>query len=543
VEAYFDMYPTRATEAGRHDRDAAIEDFSAARMTAWLEFNRATRSQITAPLKGEAPDDRLDASVLRAQIDRELLDLEVLRRRERDPLFWTAPLANATLFLLVRDDLPRSEALAAARQRVSVIPPLARAAGEVFEAADPATVAPEHARLASAQTESLARFYESGFAEAFPEADRESVRREAEFSSLALRDLSMKLGELARTATGRAQLGSRYADVFRAGTGLAEPPPVVLLRAERALRAKTREVARYARLVFAEVTGDKGAIPLRDPEVIRRVFAALGEDRDPDLETYIARWKRNTADVERFVRSRRVMTLKDPLTLKIDISPSYLTGQSVGGVYAAGPWSPGASTILFLPVPRAGGTADETTSFYKDFNRGFNRMIVAHELIPGHYTQLKYAAHHPRKVRTLFADPVYVEGWGTFCERLLLDLGFGNSRARLAHLKKQMENIARTIVDIKVHTKGMTEAEVRRFVTRDAFQGEQLARNMWMRTLTSAPQITTYFLGYDQIQSLYADVRRARGSAFVLRRFMDGMMELGPVPVAEYRRRFLPARR
>jgi uncharacterized protein (DUF885 family) len=170
-------------------------------------------------------------------------------------------------------------------------------------------------------------------------------------------------------------------------------------------------------------------------------------------------------------------------------------------------------------------------------------MIVAHELIPGHYTQLKYAAHHPRKIRALFADPVYVEGWGTFCERLLLDLGFGNSRARLAHLKKQMENIARTIVDIKVHTQGMTEAQVREFVTRDAFQGEQLARNMWMRTLTSAPQITTYFLGYDQIQSLYADVRRARGSAFVLRRFMDGMMELGPVPVAEYRRRFLPARR
>ncbi len=56
------MYPTRATEAGRHDRDGAIEDFSAARMAAWLEFNHATRSQLSAPRKGEAPDDRLDAS-------------------------------------------------------------------------------------------------------------------------------------------------------------------------------------------------------------------------------------------------------------------------------------------------------------------------------------------------------------------------------------------------------------------------------------------------------------------------------------------------
>jgi uncharacterized protein (DUF885 family) len=237
------------------------------------------------------------------------------------------------------------------------------------------------------------------------------------------------------------------------------------------------------------------------------------------------------------------MTLKDPLTLKIEISPSYFTGQSVGGVYAAGPWAPQASTILFLPVPVAGASGEDAARFFRDFNRGFNRMIVAHELIPGHYTQLKYAAQHPRRVRALFADPVYVEGWGTFCERLLLDLGFGNPRARLAHLKKQLENIARAIVDISVHTRGMTEPQVREFVTKEAFQGEQLAQNMWMRTLTTAPQITSYFLGYDQVRRLYLDVRAARGSAFVLRTFMDGMMEMGPVPVAEYRRRLIPPRK
>ncbi|MBX7186121.1 MAG: DUF885 domain-containing protein [Vicinamibacteria bacterium] len=541
VERYFDMYPTRATEAGRHDRDAAIEDFSAPRIAAWIEFNRATLASIPAASRTASAEDRLDLAVIRAQIDRELLDLDVLRRRDRDPLFWTAPLSNATVFLLVRDDLPRDAALTAARQRVSVIPPLARAAREAFEAADPSTVAPEHARLAAGQASSLARFYAEGFAQAFPPGEREGVQREAQFASLALEDLAGALDALARSATGKAQLGPRYSDVFRVGTGLTEPPASVLARAERALVAKRKEVAAYARSVFAEVTGETGAPPRSDAEVIRRAFAAIADDKDPDLDTYTAGWKRNTVDVERFIRGRKVMTLKDPLTLKIDVSPAYFTGQSVGGVYAAGPWSPGASTILFLPVPRTGASAEEADAFYRDFNRGFNRMIVAHELIPGHYTQLKYAAHHPRKVRALFADPVYVEGWGTFCERLVLDLGFGNSRARLAHLKKQLENIARTIVDIRVHTKGMTEAQVKEFVTKDAFQGEQLARNMWMRTLTTAPQITSYFLGYDQVKTLYEDVRRARGSAFVLRRFMDGMMELGPVPVAEYRRRLLPA--
>lgn len=543
IERYFDMYPTRATEAGRHDRDGALEDFSVDRLQAWVAFNRAARTNLDRAAITASPDDRLDALVLKGQIDRELLDHDLLRRRDRDPLYWTAPLSNATVFLLVRDDLSREAALRAARGRASLIPPLARAAREVFEVADPAYIAPEHARLASAQTGSLARFYHSGFAQAFPPEDREEVQREAEFASLALRDLSMTLADLAGKATGRAQLGARYAEVFRAGTGLSEPPASVLRRAEKALLAKRREVARYGRSVFREVTGESAPPPKGDAEVIRRVFNAVAEDRDPDLDTYAAGWKRNTVDVERFVRGKRLMTLKDPLTLKIEISPPYFTGQSVGGVFPAGPWSPEASTILFLPVPRTGASPDEAANFYRDFNRGFNRMIVAHELIPGHYTQLKYAAHHPRRVRALFADPVYVEGWGTFCERLILDLGFGNPRARLAHLKKQLENIARAIVDIRVHTAGMTEAEVKTFVTEEAFQGEQLARNMWMRTLTTSPQITTYFLGYDQVKGLYDDVRAARGSRFALRRFMDGMMELGPVPVSEYRRRLLPARR
>ncbi len=543
VEQYFEMYPTRATEAGRHDLDSRIEDFSAARILEWVEFNRTTRASLDAAAERASPDDRLDAGTVKAQIERELLDHEALRRRDRDPLMWTAPLSNATVFLLVRDDLPREAALEAARRRVSLIPPLARAARETFEIADPGLVAPEHARLAAAQAESLAIFYETGFARAYPESGREEAQREAQFASLALKDLSSTLASLAKGATGRAQLGARYAEVFRAGTGITESPVAVLRRAEKALIAKRREVAGYGRSVWADVTGAQTPPPPRDAEVIRRVFEAIAEDRDLDLDTYAAGWKRNTMDVERFVRGKRVMTLKDPLSLKIEISPSYFTGQSVGGVFPAGPWSPDASTILFLPTPRTGASPEEAAIFYRDFNRGFNRMIVSHELIPGHYTQLRHAAFHPRKVRALFADPVYVEGWGTFCERLLLDLGFGNSRARLAHLKKQLENIARTIVDIRVHTGGMTEAEVSDFVMKEAFQGEQLARNMWMRTLTTAPQITTYFLGYDQVKGLYDDVSRARGSKFVLSKFMDGMMEMGPVPVAEYRRRLLPPRR
>jgi uncharacterized protein (DUF885 family) len=214
----------------------------------------------------------------------------------------------------------------------------------------------------------------------------------------------------------------------------------------------------------------------------------------------------------------------------------------VGGVYPAGPYSPEAKTIVILPVPSADATVEQRTAFFRDFNRPFSRMIVPHELIPGHYVQLKYAARDPHKVRALFPDPVYVEGWGTFCERLLLDQGWGGPLPRLAHLKKQLENIARTIVDIRVHTENMSREEMGRFVQEEALQGEQLANNMWTRTLTSSPQITTYYLGYAKVNQVYDAARAAQGDKFELRRFMDGMMQLGPVPLEHYLKRLVPAK-
>jgi uncharacterized protein (DUF885 family) len=117
----------------------------------------------------------------------------------------------------------------------------------------------------------------------------------------------------------------------------------------------------------------------------------------------------------------------------------------------------------------------------------------------------------------------------------MLDLGWGDDLARAAHLKKQMENIARAIVDIRVHTEGMDRDAVIGFVQEEALQGAQFASNMWSRALSNSPQITSYWLGYEQVSGLYRDVQAARGDAFVLRDFMDGVVESGSLPVTAHR--------
>ena len=208
------------------------------------------------------------------------------------------------------------------------------------------------------------------------------------------------------------------------------------------------------------------------------------------------------------MREHDVATLHEPLTLKVDRSPAYFVGQSVGGVYPAGPYAPGARTLLLLPMPADDATPAQRAAFFRAFNRHFNRMIAPHELIPGHYLQLWRAARHERKLRAIFPDTLSVEGWGTFCERLLLDLGWGGPLPRLAHLKKQLENAARAIVDVRVHTRDMTREEALALVRDEALQDEQLAANLWVRAITSSPQLASYHLGSAQVSDALREIQR-----------------------------------
>jgi Bacterial protein of unknown function (DUF885) len=533
LDCYFQMFPSRATAAGRHEFDADLEDFSPAKIAEWIEFNRAFRQRAAELLREPnlSFGDELDGETLLAQVDRELNSLELRKQAERNPLYWSTVAAESNVFLLVRDDLPLDERKRRARARGQKLPRFAKQARDHFATANPSDIAPELCQIAAGQVRSTANFYKEGFVGAIGADD--NVREESNTAAAALVDLANTLEDLAKRATGSVRLGPAYEATFRTGTGVTEPVRDVLARAQRDLAATHAEAAAFGRSIWAEVM-PKEQPPANDAHLLRRLFDRIAADHGKTAEDALAQWRTNVSAIEKFVHGRKIMTLPDPLTLIVDLSPAFFVGQSVGGVYPPGPYAPDAKTILFLPMPSRHATPEQREAFFRDFNEHFNKMIVPHELIPGHYVQFKIAAHQPHKIRTVFPDPLYVEGWGTFCERIMLDQGWGGPLERLAHLKKQLENIARTIVDIRVHTENMSRDEVVRFVTNDALQGEQLASNMWTRAITTSPQITTYYLGYEKVRQAYDAARTASGDHFELRKFMDGVMELGPVRLDHY---------
>ena len=320
LNAYLEMFPTRATQAGNHAFDSKLEDFSTKKLARWVEVNQAERDRLTKLISG--PDlsfnDRLDAEALLAQVEREVHEQMVLRRPQRDPLYWSDVIANAAVFLLVRDDLPLTERQQRVRARADLLPAFTRQCSENFARAKGDEVAPELCKIAVGQLRATATFYQEGYARAV--GDNPEARDEGAKVAKAISDLADNLEKLSQSATGSPRLGQEYATTFRLGTRINEPVADVLKRATADLAAKRTEAANFGRSVWRELMKDKEP-PADDAVLLRRLFERVAEDRDSNEETYVSRWKANVAEIEKFVRKKRIMTLPDPLTLVVDRAP------------------------------------------------------------------------------------------------------------------------------------------------------------------------------------------------------------------------------
>jgi flagellar biosynthesis regulator FlaF len=344
LSAYLEMFPTRATQAGNHAFDSKLEDFSTEKLARWGEVNQAERDRLTKLISDpDLPfDDRLDAEALLVQVEREVHEQIVLRRPQRDPLYWSEVIANAAVFLLVRDDLPLTERQQRVRARAGLLPAFARQCSETFARAKGDEVVPELCKIAVGQLRATATFYREGFARAV--GDNPEARDEGAKVARAISELADNIEKLSQSATGSPRLGREYATTFRLGTVINEPVADFFKRATADLAAKRTEAANFGRKVWRELMKDEEP-PADDAVLLRRLFERVAEDRDTNEETYTSRWKADVVEIEKFVRKKRIMTLPDPLTLVVDRAPAYFVGQRFGGFYPAGQYSTEGNTI------------------------------------------------------------------------------------------------------------------------------------------------------------------------------------------------------
>ena len=161
-------------------------------------------------------------------------------------------------------------------------------------------------------------------------------------------------------------------------------------------------------------------------------------------------------------------------------------------------------------------------------NRHFTRLVIPHELIPGHHLQQYYES---RGMQRPFSTPFYVEGWALYWELRYWDLGWAKTpEDRIGMLFWRMTRSARVFLTLKYHLGRMTPDEMVTVLT-DRIGHEKLgARGEVRRFIQAEPLYQVgYLVGGRQILALHDEM--VGPGKLSEREYHDAVLKHGPMPL------------
>ena len=523
VDAFFDEYfarePTDATSAGNHAYDGLWPDVSAAAEPERLAFIAGWERTF-----GSFGDEVLDAD---ERVDRDLLlgvlasyrfnEIE-LAEDAWSPMAWVYLIGQGFFSLIAREFAPLADRLASIASRAERLPAVLDAASEVLVGHTGRSVDRFHTETALDQWPGLIGIVDEAIAAGDAVADADPavaavlprLRAARAVAAAALDTFERRLrDEILPTTTGEGRLGQALfaAKMTHTMQDPALTPERIRDRAEREFGAVRAEMIRIARRIAPDWLGD-GEIPADDGDVVRAVLDSVAVDH-PKADDLLDFCRTELGRIEAFCREVGLIGLSDE-PLEIGWTPVFLRAFGGAMLSSPGPLERGQKAIFSItPIPDD-WTAEQAESSLREDNARMLRLLTIHEAVPGHYLQGVYANRCPSIARALFYSGVYAEGWAVYVTQVMMDAGYGadDPALMLTHWKYYLRCVVNALIDVGIHTTGMTEDEAVSLMIDGAFQEEAQARAKYNRARLSSTQLSTYFVGSLAFWDLEDEVRR-----------------------------------
>jgi len=533
LDKWIDFYPSEAFTNGHKSSAWDFEDFTEARISDWLKLNHESLKTLSAVERASSLNQGIDARVLRRKIKQEL---ELWQHDEvllNQPIWYAEIISQAMTYVLVREHFTTAEKLRAATIRLVGVQKLSELGLKML-----ANGSKERTARAINILERTASFYDNNLIKL--SRDWGNVEEHEKLAQLA-RDTASSIRQLTSHVQNKILPVASIPDHFE-NADYARKLQINVdsdITPDQLKEIALNEIDEVRGIMISESKAwwkqehPQSSLPENESELLKATMTAMEEYRHDNRKDFLEFFIKYTEEAEKFLIDHEIATVPLPHTLRIDLSPDHFSGAAYGGVYPTGPFNPDANTLFYLPSIPDDSPDEQKTGFYKSFNKHFNTMIIAHEMYPGHYLQYKVAVSAAPALRTLFSNGVYVEGWGTFSEELMLDAGWGKGEklTRLAHLRKRLENATRAYVSVMVHHEGWEKKQLMDFATTRGLLAPQFALNLWNRVMNSPLQITNYFLGFQKFKTLWQQEQLRLGDKFITRNFVDGVLKAGPIPI------------
>jgi len=534
IQTLAQQNPVAATMLGSHEHDGDLPDITAAGRSARLTQARAMLGELEAIDRSAlTPDQQVDAALLDNALRYEIWRVEELQEWAWNPQVYNDTASYAVYSLVARDFAPWPDRLTSAIERMEKLPAFF---AEARRQLDPARVPKVHAEIVAQQTSGI---METVNAALLPEAEKIQGVERSRFDA-ALGGLKAAVAEhqkwldevLVPGAKGDPRIGPELYDA-KMRFALMSP----LSRSELKQRAQAAFLAtRTEMYALAQEIGDCGknlpaALELAQQQAIECALALSYQHR-PTRDRLEAETREALAEAAEFTRRESLVAMPEG-SVQIITMPRFWQGNAVAYDDPPGPLEPHLPNYFAVsPVPDE-WTDEQATSFLSEYNDYMLRDLAIHEGVPGHYLQLDHARRHPDLLRSVLESGPFIEGWAVYAEGAMADAGFmdGDPLFKLTVLKMRLRSIVNTLLDIGIHTEGMTREEAMDLMMKGAFQQEREAAGKWTRANLTSVQLLSYFTGYTEHMALREEAKRRWGNEFTLRRYHDAVIGHGSPPV------------
>lgn len=261
----------------------------------------------------------------------------------------------------------------------------------------------------------------------------------------------------------------------------------------------------------------------------------------PTAEGLLAAYEAAMAGARQYVIDHDIATIPAGESLRIIETPAYLRPIMPYAGYMPAGILEEQQEDLYRHAGGPGVAAELQEQQLKGHYHAKLPVTALHEAYPGHHLQLTCSNRTktiPRRMAS-FLSSLFVEGWAFYCEELMEQLGYiATPVQRLGRLSDQLWRAGRIILDVSLHTGGMTVDEAVGFLVNECRLEPHNALAEVRRYTQSPTQPQSYLMGKLQILALVADYRRAHPEAS-LREMHDAILACGSLPPRLMRRQLL----
>jgi uncharacterized protein (DUF885 family) len=533
IRGYLAARPLHATALGFHEYDGRINEHTRLAIDAELARLRRFDDRLKKfDLAKLGPRAGIDVRLLQAAIKKELFLMQDMAIYEHNPMSYAraidvgvylkrkyAPIEDRVRSIVVVENQAPNIIIAAKTNLAEVLPkPYVELAIQIARGA----------------SEFLKKDLIEGLADLKDENLRATLMQSNRRAATALADYAAWLEkEKLPKATPEFAIGEEKYQRFLAETELVDMPPAKLLELGLAELKKEQEI-------FAEA-----AKKIDETRPAPVVFKQIQSDH-PTAENLIPEIAKRLDAVRKFVADRKLVAIPAQTPAQVKATPQDRRATSFASMDMPGPFEKRANEAYFYVTPPENDWPEQQKEeWLTSFNFYMGDLLSVHEVYPGHYLQfLHLNASKATKTEKIFGATSFIEGWAHYCEKMMIDEGFGAptgpnpsedeqqraAKYRMVQAQAAMVRLCRLCVSIQMHTQGMSVDDATKFFQENCYYEEKPARAEAMRGTFDIGYLN-YTLGKLQILKLRSDYQAQEGDKFSLKKFHDEVLNHGMLPI------------